>query len=211
MNFYTGLEKDVSEEIRAWSLHALEKPNVDYNNFPVCPFAAKAWQDDTVGITLKYDTSIQPLYSIISAYNDQFELIILVDLEYEPDEEKFHQHLEDLNEAISEGIFIDKDMYLMGFHPESESNELIDDTTFETKVDTLYAMIFIQRLSLLCKSSEKLMSKGYYNRKQGSYDIKAVLTRRNELYRRLKSGEPNNITKKTFSYGEKGSSRKVAC
>ena len=102
-------------------------------------------------------------------------------------------------------------MYLMGFHPESESNELIDDTTFETKVDTLYAMIFIQRLSLLCKSSEKLMSKGYYNRKQGSYDIKAVLTRRNELYRRLKSGEPNNITKKTFSYGEKGSSRKVAC
>ena len=54
MNFYTGLEKDVSEEIRAWSLHALEKPNVDYNNFPVCPFAANAWQDDTVGMTFKY-------------------------------------------------------------------------------------------------------------------------------------------------------------
>ena len=67
MELYTGLEKQVSEEIRAWSLHALEKPNPAYNNFPACPYAAKAWHDNKVGIVFKHDTSYQPLYSIISA------------------------------------------------------------------------------------------------------------------------------------------------
>lgn len=210
MNFYTGLEKDVSEEIRDWSLHALEKPNSAYNNFPACPFASTAWKNNKVGTVFKYDASFQPLYSIISAYDDQFELVILVDLDYELDEEKFHVHLENLNEAISDGIFIDKDMYLMGFHPETESNELLDNATFETKVDTLYAMIFIQRLSLLCKSSEKLMSKGYYNRESGNYDIDGILTKRNEFYRRMKKDGTNNIAKKGFGYGKESLTRKVS-
>jgi|TARA_X000001388_G_C2216061_1_gene117270 hypothetical protein len=188
MNFYTGLEKEVSAEIREWSLNTLEQPNPAYNNFPACPFAAKAWTDDKVGIVFKYDASFQPLYSIISAYDDRFELIILVDLDYEVAEEKFHQRLEGLNEAIADGIFIDKDIYLMGFHPETEANDLLDDSEFETTIDTLYGMVFIQRLSLLCKASEKLMSKGYYKRDHGNYDVKAILAKRNELYRRFKSG-----------------------
>ena len=210
MNFYTGLEKDVSEEIRDWSLHTLEKPNSAYNNFPACPFAATAWKNNKVGTVFKYDASFQPLYSIISAYDDQLELVILIDLDYELDEEKFHVHLENLNEAISDGIFIDKDMYLMGFHPETESNELLDNATFETKVDTLYAMIFIQRLSLLCKSSEKLLSKGYYNRESGNYDIDGILTKRNEFYRRMKKDGTNNIAKKGFGYGKESLTRKVS-
>ena len=188
MELYTGLEKQVSEEIRAWSLHALEKPNPAYNNFPACPYAAKAWHDNKVGIVFKHEKSYQPLYSIISAYDDQYELIILVDLEYESNEDDFHQYLADLNEAIADGIFIDKDIYLMGFHPESESNEILDDGDFETNLDEVYGMIFIQRLSLLCETSEKLMSKGYYNREHGGYAVKEILDKRNELYRRLKSG-----------------------
>ena len=188
MELYTGLEKQVSEEIRAWSLHALEKPNPAYNNFPACPYAAKAWHDNKLGIVFKHDTSYQPLYSIISAYDDQYELIILVDLEYELNEDDFHQYLADLNEAIADGIFIDKDIYLMGVHPESESNEILDDGYFETNLDEVYGMIFIQRLSLLCETSEKLMSKGYYNREHGGYAVKEILDKRNELYRRLKSG-----------------------
>jgi hypothetical protein len=188
MNFYTGLEKEVSEEIREWSLNTLEQPNPAYNNFPACPFASKAWSDDKVGIVFKHDASFQPLYSIISAYDDQFELVILVDLDYESEEEKFHQHLEGLNEAIADGVFIDKDIYLMGFHPETEANDLLDDSEFETDLDTLYGMIFIQRLSLLCDASEKLMRRGYYKRNHGSYDVDAIFSKRKELYGRLKNG-----------------------
>ena len=88
----------------------------------------------------------------------------------------------------TDGIFIDKDIYLMGFHPETEANDLLDDSEFETELDALYGMIFIQRLSLLCNASEKLMSKGYYERNHGNYDVQAILAKRKELYGRLKSG-----------------------
>ena len=37
----------------------------------------------------------------------------------------------------------------MGFHPEDETNELIDDGTFEPHVEVTYAMVFVQRLSKL--------------------------------------------------------------
>tara|TARA_Y100001973_G_C5175130_1_gene321435 strand:- start:73 stop:696 length:624 start_codon:yes stop_codon:yes gene_type:complete len=203
MEFYTGLEKEVSEEIRAWSLHALEKPNPAYNNFPPCPFAAKAWQDEKVGILFKYDDSFQPLYSVISSYDDQFELVILIDFNYNENEEAFHAYLEDLNEAIADGIFIDKDIYLMGFHPETESNEIIENNDFETNAEEAYGIIFIQRLSLLHKTSEKLKKTTYYNRDQGSYNLDQIFEKRNELYRRLKSGKTNNISKKNISYGKK--------
>ena len=47
-------------------------------------------------------------------------------------------------------------------------------------------MVFVQRLSLLCEASEKLMRTGYYDRKAGDYEIQAIMEQRNELYRRLK-------------------------
>ena len=74
----------------------------------------------------------------------------------------------------------------MGFHPEDESNEIIDDGGFETYVEEVYSMVFVQRLSLLCEASEKLMRTGYYDRKAGDYEIQAIMEQRNELYRRLK-------------------------
>ena len=76
-------------------------------------------------------------------------------------------------------------MYVMGFHTEDETNQILDDGNFETDIDEVYTMIFVQRLSLLCKASEKLMSKGYYNRDAGNYEIQDIMKRRNELYRRI--------------------------
>ena len=87
--------------------------------------------------------------------------------------------------SISADFFGDRDLYVMGFHPEDESNEIINDGGFETDIDEVYTMIFVQRLSLLCKASEKLMSKGYYNRDAGNYEIQDIMKRRNELYRRI--------------------------
>ena len=179
------LEESIRKEIRDWSKHSLEKANENYNGFPPCPYAAKAWIDNKVDIQFKYDLSPEKLYENISHYNDKYELIILVDLEYELEPDRFHGYLEGINEAISNNAFQDKDIYVMGFHPEDDVNEIIESDSFETEVDDVYSMIFIQRLSLLEKASEKLRSKGYYDRTYGNYKVDEILQKRNKLFRRL--------------------------
>ena len=179
------LEDSIRKEIRDWSKHSLEKANKNYNGFPPCPYAAKAWIDNKVDIQFKYDLSPEKLYENISHYNDKYELIILVDLEYELEPDRFHGYLEGINEAISNDAFQDKDIYVMGFHPEDNTNEIIESDSFETEVDDVYSMIFIQRLSLLERASEKLRSKGYYDRTYGNYKVDEILQKRNKLFRRL--------------------------
>ena len=46
-------------------------------------------------------------------------------------------------------------------------------------------MIFIQRLSLLYKSSQKLSMLNYYKRESGDYEAETIMKRRKQLYRRL--------------------------
>jgi hypothetical protein len=187
----TRLENHITEEIRAWSAYALEQPNANYNDFPACPFAAKAWADNKVDIQFNYaEFSFwyppEALSSILKDYDDNYELIILVNLANNLTKDAFHTQLEELNELIATDYFGDCDLYVMGFHPEDESNEIIDDGGFETYVEEVYSMVFVQRLSLLCEASEKLMRTGYYDRKAGDYEIQAIMEQRNELYRRLK-------------------------
>ena len=181
----TNLEARVAKEIREWSAYALEKPNENYNDFPACPFASKAWADNKVDIQFKHDGDPTPFYTTLAQYDDDYELIIVVDFDYDVDAYRFHTYLEGLNECISADFFGDRDLYVMGFHPEDEANQILDDGNFETDIDEVYTMIFVQRLSLLCKASEKLMSKGYYNRDAGNYEIQDIMKRRNELYRRI--------------------------
>ena len=181
----TILEVKVCEEIREWSSYALENPSEKYNGFPPCPFAAKAWADKKVDIQFKHTTSHLPIYKVLSNYEDNFELVIIADFDYDDDQERYHDYLTGLNEAISENCFGDRDLYVMGFHPEDETNETIETANFDSTVEYLYGMIFVQRLSLLCKASEKLMSKGYYDRDHGNYEVRQILKKRNELYRRI--------------------------
>ena len=159
---YTGLEQEICGEIRDWSRHALESPDKEYGGLPACTYAKKAWDDDKVGLSFKYSPSYQPLYTIISTFDDVHDVVILVDLSYESDSKTFHEYLWGLNKAISEGIFVQKDVWVMGCHPDDEPNEDIDDGTFEPEVDTEYAMLFVQRLSKLQKASDKLRCSGYY-------------------------------------------------
>jgi len=185
---YLGLEKEICNEIRDWSAYALEEKSPHYNDFSPCPYAKKAWEDNKVSIVFKYSASYQPLYNLISLYEDNTsDVVLLIDLFY-PALNIFHQKLTQMNDDISKGRFKDKDIWVMGFHPEDETNELIDDGTFEPHVDVTYAMVFIQRLGKLHEASEKLSSLGYYDRYTGNYDISRIREKRAELYRRLKDG-----------------------
>ena len=159
---YTGLEQEICGEIRDWSQHALESPDKEYGGLPACTYAKKAWDEDKVGFSFKYSPSNQPLYTIISTFDDVHDVVILVDLSYESDPMTFHEYLWGLNKAISEGIFVQKDAWVMGCHPDDEPNEDIDDGRFEPEIETEYAMFFVQRLSKLQKASDKLRCSGYY-------------------------------------------------
>jgi hypothetical protein len=95
-----------------------------------------------------------------------------------------------LNTAISEGIFIDRDVWVMGFHPKDEENPAIDDkTVLQHDIDdSAYGIIFVQRLSKLQESADKLKEKGYYDNYLSDYDVTDTLKKREEFFRRLKNG-----------------------
>ena len=185
--FYIEKESEICREILAWSQHTLQKPNPYYNGMPPCPYAKKAWEDDKVIILFKYDANMQVLYSTISQWEEAFDLAIIVDMAFQPDPEVFHDYLEQLNNAISEGVFIDRDIWLMGFHPHDDSNDFIDDSSFMQIVDDEYALIFVQRLSKVQEAADKLAEKGYYDNYLEEYDAEYIFEERKNLDRRLKS------------------------
>jgi|TARA_R110000803_G_scaffold203006_1_gene268387 hypothetical protein len=188
--FYTyGIEKEICQEIQEWSQGIVEKANPYFNNLPSCPYARKAWREDKISFLFKKDGGFQDLYTAISSFNDELDIVMLVDLAFEKDSEAFHEYLENLNDVISEGMFIDKDIWLMGFHPSDEENDYIDDSTFMNAVEKEYAIIFIQRLSKLQESADMLVEKGYYDQYRKEYDADAIFQKREKFYRRLKDGD----------------------
>ena len=187
-DFYIDDERLICDEIRAWSAYALEKPNPFFNNLPACPYAKKAWAENRVAIIFKYGGN-QALYSTLDGFNDAFDVVILVDRNYSDDPDGFHDYLDQVNEAISAGIFGQRDLWVMGFHPEDDENEFVDDGTFEPQVDTSYAMIFVQRLSKVQEAADKLKQLGYYDQYLEEYDAAELFEKREQLYRRLKNGD----------------------
>ena len=121
-------------------------------------------------------------------FPDPLDLCILVDLKYEEDPDDFHYYLDRVNEAIADGIFIDRDIWVMGFHPDDDVDEEAFDQNFEVTNDTLYAMTFIQRLSKLEESANTLRQKGYYDFYKDHPDAKDIWDTRRKFYRRLKNG-----------------------
>ena len=72
-------------------------------------------------------TSYQVLYSCASQFDDHFDLAIIVDLVNSKEPEDFHEYLDSLNDFIATGAFIDKDIWLMGFHPDDEPSDFVED------------------------------------------------------------------------------------
>ncbi len=147
----------------------------------------KAWKDDKVTVIFKDSEHYQDLYTVISTFTDVYDLVIIADTCYKPLEE-FHNYIDRLNEVIAEGFFIQKNIWLMGFHPDEEQEEAVFEGGFEPLTDTRYAMIFVQRLSKLQESAEKLEKQGYYMYFDKEFNAKQLYNRRKSFYRRLENG-----------------------
>jgi hypothetical protein len=182
------VEKLVYSELLDWSSTVLEKSSPHFNNLPPCPYAKQAWLDGRVAVLYKYESNKQTLYSTISQFDDGFDVAIIIDFKYDEDPDLFHTYLDELNDVIAEGMFIDRDIWVMGFHPDDEESEFVEDIDFSPHVDAEYAMIFVQRLSKLQEAADKLDKKGYYDTYNGQYNAREIYEKRAEFYRRLKDG-----------------------
>ena len=189
-----SLKNKIKKEIRRWSKEQLEPPNPDFNNIPACPYAKKAWKDKKVKFAFKtelYDNEI--IYKYLNDWDNDIDLVILVDTNFVEQTEDFHDNLDFINENISDHCFKERDFWVMGFHPYDDANELIDDGTFEGESDLEYAIVFIQRLSKLEEASEKLINQGYYKTYFDTYDVQEMYAVRKEFYRRLQDEEVRAI------------------
>jgi hypothetical protein len=186
--FYAPNDREIVEEIRAWSAEVLEKESPYFNGLPPCPYAKKAWQDNRVAIIFKYGGN-RGLFDVLTKFNDALDLVIIVDRNPRQTSEEFHDYNDALNDAISRGIFGDRDLWVMGFHPDDEANDFVQDVSFEAKTDDTYAMIFVQRLTKLHLAADKLHKRGYYAAYDGLYDSGGIYARREQLYRRLTDGD----------------------
>jgi hypothetical protein len=186
--FYAPNDREIVEEIRAWSAEVLEKESPYFNGLPPCPYAKKAWQDNRVAIIFKYGGN-RGLFDVLTKFNDALDLVIIVDRNPRQTSEEFHDYNDALNDAISRNIFGDRDLWVMGFHPDDEANDFVQDVSFEAKTDDTYAMIFVQRLTKLHLAADKLHKRGYYATYDGLYDSDGIYARREQLYRRLTDGD----------------------
>ncbi len=134
---------------------------------------------------VKTSNNYNIVYTLINKFHDSKELIIVIDLCYE-DNETFHNNLTNLNELIHQKKFDQRDIWLMGFHPDDDVNELIDDGSFDEIVSEEYSLIFVQRLSKLQESANKLKKLGYYDNYYNRYDVEDIYKQRETYYRRLK-------------------------
>jgi hypothetical protein len=182
-------EASIVSELMQWSEEVLEKSNPYFNDLPPCPYAKQAWLDEKVAVLFKYESSNQVLYRTVSSFDDNFELAIIVDLTVETAPEAFHEYLDDLNTVISEGMFIDKDIWVMGFHPEDDASDFVADIEFDATVEEAYSLIFVQRLSKLQEAADKLSKKGYYDTYDAEYNAREIYAKRENLYRGLKNGD----------------------
>ena len=181
-------EQAVHQELLDWSSDVLSKASPHFNDLPPCPYAQQAWLSDSVSVMFKYENNKQCLYSAISRFDDLFDLAIIVDFKFDEDPKVFHDYLDQMNDVISEGMFIDRDMWVMGFHPHDKESEFVQDVDFEPRLETEYAMIFVQRLSKLQEAADKLDKKGYYNVYDGQYNAREIYEKRERFHRSLKNG-----------------------
>jgi len=153
--------RTITEDIRDWSRHVLERPNPHLNhNLPACPYAEKAWQDDMVHV-VEVSNPIEALSHWVEVFPTcNWDLIILAGFEY-PGIEEFEKTILSLNRKHGP-----RDVFLMGFHPgygaEDQDLDFLYDHEWESGVDQDYAMVFVQSFSQVIDASRKLEKLGYY-------------------------------------------------
>ena len=185
-------EQKIETEIREWSSSVIEMPNPYFNNIPTCPYAKAAWEKDLVKIVFDHNGRDEQLLKFISEYDDDYDLIIIVETDYSEDQEGFHDAIDEVNSLISQDVWGDTDLWVMGFHPFDEDIDVLNGENFEPISEYSYGLVFIQRLSLLQGAADKLEAQGYYDVYKGNTEITRMYEIRKDYYRRFLDEKERN-------------------
>lgn len=178
-------EQKIETEIREWSSNVIEMPNPNFNNIPTCPYAKAAWEKDLVKIVFDHNGRDEQLLKFISGYDDDYDLVIIVETDYPDDQEGFHNAIDEVNSLISQDVWGDTDLWVMGFHPLDDESEVLEPENFEPTSEYSYGLVFIQRLSLLQEAANKLEAQNYYDAYKGNTEITRMYEIRKGYYRRF--------------------------
>jgi len=185
---------EIIDDVRLWSKHFLEVPNLHLGGVPACPFAKKAWSDNKVWIAVKTKNSTYKKELNDCLKNLDFtkkEILIFCDPYYSYTSDDLHQATEDYNHWYNK-----KDIYFMSFHPQNpatvEEQEFLVSPTQELDVSTSYpehkySMMLIQKFSQLQQASDKLKKQGYYNQWPKGY-YRDVVVSREDKYKKINGG-----------------------
>ena len=113
--------QQIIDDVRLWSKHFLEVPNLHLGGVPACPFAKKAWLDKKVWVTVKskYTPYKKELNNCLKNLDFSVsEILIFCDpyFSYTPDE--LHIATEEYNDQHNK-----KDLFFMSFHPSNPATE----------------------------------------------------------------------------------------
>ncbi len=146
-------QRPIVQEIRQWSEQVLEIPSEEFNGLPPCPYAKKAWMQDKV--RMHVTSNIKDCIRIKKECPDDDTVDVVAWTGYEKmSVEEFDQWLDEQNENHN-GIWV------IGFHPDHPVDESLDE--FEGNGAEEYALILIQSLRHLAKSSSSIFKRGYYD------------------------------------------------
>ena len=184
--------QQIIEDVRLWSKHFLEVPNLHLGGVPACPFAKKAWLDKKVWVSVKskYTPYKKELNNCLKNLDFSVsEILIFCDpyFSYSPDE--LHIATKEYNEWYNR-----KDLYFMSFHPsnpatEEEQKFLVspNNNTNLPNTDYKYSMMLVQKFSQLQEASYKLHRQGYYKLWPKGY-YRDVVVSRAKKYKKIIGG-----------------------
>ena len=184
--------QQIIEDVRLWSEHSLEIPNLHLGGVPACPFAKKAWLDKKVWVSVKskYTPYKKELNNCLKNLDFSVsEILIFCDpyFSYSPDE--LHIATKEYNEWYNR-----KDLYFMSFHPsnpatEEEQKFLVspNNNTNLPNTDYKYSMMLVQKFSQLQEASDKLHRQGYYKLWPKGY-YRDVVVSRAKKYKKINGG-----------------------
>ena len=184
--------EQIIEDVRLWSKHFLEVPNLHLGGVPACPFAKKAWMDKKVWVAVKTKRSTYKKELNDCLKNLDFtkkEILIFCDPYYSYSPDELHMATEDFNEWYNR-----KDFYFMSFHPSNPATEeeqrFLVSPNKDVDVsgpDYKYSMMLVQKFSQLQEASDKLHKQGYYKQWPDEYYRDVVVSRANK-YKEINGG-----------------------
>jgi len=142
-------------EIRAWSRHCLETPNEHFAGLPACPYAQAAWERGEVSVIITDRIGrVSEIKRELPPQGRQTYVIAWTAPE-QMSAEQFDDWIAQQNEE-PDGI------WLMGAHPDAKDDDRIPALP-DIYCDEEYAIILMQRLSVVAQASAALGGTRYYD------------------------------------------------